>query len=122
MEFGVQFFPDVKPKQKSGTEYFNEALFLGEESEKLGFTHIRIVEHYFHYYGGYSPNPMLFLAPAALRTRRARLGAGTGLPVFSKPMKIAAENCRLYAIGGGGHLDGVASAFRASGYGRFRRT
>ena len=73
MEFGVQFFPDVKPEQKSGAEYFRDALALAEEAEKLGFTHIRIVEHYFHHYGGYSPNPMISLAAAAQRTQHARL-------------------------------------------------
>jgi hypothetical protein len=56
MEFGVQFFPDVRPEQKSGADYFRDALRLAEESETLGFSHIRIVQHYFHYYGGYSPN------------------------------------------------------------------
>jgi len=49
MEFGVQFFPDVRPDQKSAAEYFSDALRLAEESEMLGFSHIRIVEHYFHY-------------------------------------------------------------------------
>ena len=72
MKFGVQFFPDVRPEQKSGADYFRDALRLAEESETFGFSHIRIVERYFHYYGGYSPNPMLFLAAAAQRTRRAR--------------------------------------------------
>jgi alkanesulfonate monooxygenase SsuD/methylene tetrahydromethanopterin reductase-like flavin-dependent oxidoreductase (luciferase family) len=62
MEFGVQFFPDVKPTEKSARDYFADALDIAEEAEGLGFTHARIVEHYFHYYGGYSPNPMLFLA------------------------------------------------------------
>jgi alkanesulfonate monooxygenase SsuD/methylene tetrahydromethanopterin reductase-like flavin-dependent oxidoreductase (luciferase family) len=71
MEFGVQFFPEVRSEQKSGAEYFNEDLVPADESEKPGFTHSRIVEHYFHYYGGYSPNPMLFLASAAQRSRRA---------------------------------------------------
>ena len=81
MQFGIQFFPDVRPDQKSGADYFRDALVLAEESEKLGFSHIRIVEHYFHYYGGYSPNPMLFLAAAAQRTRRARLSAARVSPL-----------------------------------------
>src|SRR5439155_1992177 len=62
MQFGVQFFPDVRPEEKSGEAYFQEALDLAEEADRLGFAHIRIVEHYFHYYGGYSPNPIVFLA------------------------------------------------------------
>jgi alkanesulfonate monooxygenase SsuD/methylene tetrahydromethanopterin reductase-like flavin-dependent oxidoreductase (luciferase family) len=89
MQFGVQFFPDVKPEQKAGAEYFREALTLAEEADNLGFTHIRIVEHYFHHYGGYSPNPMLFLAAVAQRSRRARLVTGAVLPVFNHPLKLA---------------------------------
>src|SRR5438067_4639361 len=73
MQFGVQFFPDVRPEEKSGEQYFQEALDLAEEADRLGFSHIRIVEHYFHHYGGYSPNPIVFLAAAAQRTRKARL-------------------------------------------------
>ncbi len=53
MQFGVQFFPDVKPEEKSAETYFSEALDLAEEADRLGYTHIRIVEHYFHYYGGF---------------------------------------------------------------------
>ena len=91
LQFGVQFFPDVKPEQQSGAQYFQDALLLAGEAEKLGFTHIRMVEHYFHYYGGYSPNPMLFLAAAAQRTRRVRLVTGAVLPVFNHPLKLAGE-------------------------------
>jgi hypothetical protein len=112
MQFGVQFFPDVKPEQKAGTEYFREALTLSEEADNLGFTHIRIVEHYFHYYGGYSPNPMLFLAAAAERTRRARLVTGAILPVFNHPLKLAGEIGMLDAIsGGGGSMSGLLAPF-----------
>jgi len=104
MEFGVQFFPDVKPERKSGAQYFDEALVLTEEAERLGFTHIRIVEHYFHHYGGYSPNPMLFLAAAAQRTRRSRLVTGAVLPVFNHPLKLAGEIGMLDALSGGASM------------------
>src|SRR3974377_4969 len=100
MQFGLQFFPDVRTDQKSGAAYFRAALSLAEESEKLGFSHIRIVEHYFHYYGGYSPNPMLFLAAAAQRTRRARLVTGAVLPVFNHPLKLAGGVGRLVGTRG----------------------
>jgi alkanesulfonate monooxygenase SsuD/methylene tetrahydromethanopterin reductase-like flavin-dependent oxidoreductase (luciferase family) len=122
MQFGVQFFPDVKPEEKSGAEYFHDALILGEESEKLGFTHIRIVEHYFHYYGGYSPNPMLFLAAAAQRTRGARLVTGAVLPVFNHPLKLAGEIGMLDAISGGRLDVGFARAFLPHEFRRFGRS
>jgi len=122
MEFGVQFFPDVRPEQKSGAEYFRDALCLVEESEKLGFSHIRIVEHYFHYYGGYSPNPMLFLAAAAQRTRRARLVTGAVLPIFNHPLKLAGEIGMLDAISDGRLDVGFARAFLPHEFRRFGRS
>src|SRR6184192_3427642 len=111
MQFGVQFFPDVRPEEKSGEQYFQEALDLAEEADRLGFSHVRIVEHYFHHYGGYSPNPMLFLAAAAQRTRRARLVTGAVLPVFNNPLKLAGEIGMLDAISGGRLDAGFARAF-----------
>ncbi len=69
MQFGVQFFPDVRPEERGAQQYFREALDIAEEADRLGFSHIRIVEHYFHYYGGYSPNPIVFLAAVAQRAR-----------------------------------------------------
>ena len=73
MQFGMQFFPDVKPAQKSAAQYFDEALRLVDFCDAYGYTHVRIVEHYFHHWGGYSPNPAVFLTAATHRTRRARL-------------------------------------------------
>jgi alkanesulfonate monooxygenase SsuD/methylene tetrahydromethanopterin reductase-like flavin-dependent oxidoreductase (luciferase family) len=122
MEFGVQFFPDVRPEEKSGAQYFAEALALAEESERLGYTHIRIVEHYFHYYGGYSPNPMLFLAAAAAKTKRARLVTGAVLPVFNHPLKLAGEIGMLDGISGGRLDVGFARAFLPHEFRRFERS
>src|ERR1700746_2418107 len=119
MQFGLQFFPDVRPDQKSGSDYFRDALRLAEESEKVGFSHIRIVEHYFHYYGGYSPNPMLFLAAAAQRTRRMRLVTGAVLPVFNHPLKLAGEIGMLDAISNGRLDVGFARAFLPHEFRRF---
>src|SRR5437868_6116343 len=119
LQFGVQFFPDVKPEQQSGAKYFQDALLLTGEAEELGFTHIRMVEHYFHYYGGYSPNPMLFLAAAAQRTRQARLVTGAVLPVFNHPLKLAGEIGMLDAISEGRLDVGFARAFLPHEFRRF---
>ena len=119
MQFGVQFFPDVRPEQKSGEAYFQEALDLAEEADRLGFSHIRIVEHYFHYYGGYSPNPIVFLAAAAQRTRRARLVTGAVLPAFNHPLKLAGEIAMLDALSRGRLDVGFARAFLPHEFRRF---
>jgi alkanesulfonate monooxygenase SsuD/methylene tetrahydromethanopterin reductase-like flavin-dependent oxidoreductase (luciferase family) len=122
MQFGVQFFPDVRPEDKSGEAYFQEALDLSEEADRLGYTHIRIVEHYFHYYGGYSPNPIVFLAAAAQRTSRARLVTGAVLPSFNHPLKLAGEIAMLDGISRGRLDVGFARAFLPHEFRRFGRS
>jgi alkanesulfonate monooxygenase SsuD/methylene tetrahydromethanopterin reductase-like flavin-dependent oxidoreductase (luciferase family) len=122
MQFGVQFFPDVRSEDRSAEQYFREALDIAEEADRLGFSHIRIVEHYFHYYGGYSPNPIVFLAAAAQRTRRARLVTGAVLPAFNHPLKLAGEIAMLDAISGGRLDVGFARAFLPHEFRRFDRS
>lgn len=119
MEFGMQFFPDVGPQEKSGAQYFAECLELAGMCDEFGYSHVRIVEHYFHPYGGYSPNPMLFLAAAAQRTRKARLVTGAVLPVFNNPLKLAGEIGMLDAISGGRLDVGFARAFLPHEFSRF---
>ena len=122
MQFGVQFFPDVRPEDRSAERYFGEALDIAEEADRLGFSHVRIVEHYFHYYGGYSPNPIVFLAAAAQRTQRARLVTGAVLPAFNNPLKLAGEIAMLDAISGGRLDVGFARAFLPHEFRRFARS
>lgn len=111
MEAGVQFFPDVDPHDKSAADYFRDCLECVDLVDPLGFTHVRIVEHYFHYYGGYSPNPIVFLAAAAQRTKKARLVTGAVIPAFNNPLKLAAEIAMLDGISGGRADIGFARAF-----------
>jgi len=122
MEFGLQFFPDVTPQEKSGVDYWQESLYLAGLSDALGFGHVRTVEHHAHEYGGYSPNPMLFLAAAAQRTVKARLVTGAVLPVFNHPLKIAGEIGMLDAISGGRLDVGFARAFLPHEFRKFERS
>jgi alkanesulfonate monooxygenase SsuD/methylene tetrahydromethanopterin reductase-like flavin-dependent oxidoreductase (luciferase family) len=119
MEFGIQFFPDVGPKVKPADRYFAESLHLCGLCDELGYTHIRTVEHYFEDYGGYSPNPMVFLTAAAMRSAKARLVTGAVLPVFNNPLKIAGEAGMLDAISGGRLELGFARAFLPHEFNRF---
>src|SRR4051794_18697456 len=119
MEFGMQFFPDVGPDEKSAAAYFGESLGLVDLADPFGYRHIRIVEHYFHPYGGYSPNPIVFLSAAAQRTRAARLVTGAVLPVFNHPLKLAGEIGMLDAISGGRLEVGFARAFLPHEFARF---
>ena len=119
MEFGIQFFPDIGPQVKPADLYFRECLHLVSLVDELGYAHVRTVEHYFEDYGGYSPNPIVFLTAAAMRCRRARLVTGAVLPVFNHPLKLAGEIGMLDAISGGRLEVGFARAFLPHEFRRF---
>src|ERR1700733_291593 len=120
MEFGMQFFPCVGPEQKSGAQYFDECLRLVEFCDRYGWGHVRTVEHYFRAYGGSTPNPVVFLAAAAQRTKKARLVTGAVLPVFNNPLKLAGEIGMLDAISGGRLDVGFARAFLPYEFANFK--
>jgi alkanesulfonate monooxygenase SsuD/methylene tetrahydromethanopterin reductase-like flavin-dependent oxidoreductase (luciferase family) len=119
MEFGIQFFP-VGGSDRSAAKYFEESLSLAAEAEQLGFTHGRIVEHYFHRYGGFTPNPLIFLAALAQRTKTMRLVTGAVLPVFNHPLKLAGEIGMIDAISNGRLDVGFARAFLPHEFRRFK--
>jgi alkanesulfonate monooxygenase SsuD/methylene tetrahydromethanopterin reductase-like flavin-dependent oxidoreductase (luciferase family) len=119
MQFGVQFFPCFSPEQKSAERYFSECLTIAEEAEALGYSHARTVEHYFRRYGGYSPNPIVFLAAASQRTKTMRLVTGAVVPVFNNPLKLAGEIAMLDAISHGRLDVGFARAFLPHEFRRF---
>jgi natural product biosynthesis luciferase-like monooxygenase protein len=119
MDFGVQFFPAVGPETKSARDYWAEALKLSALADELGYSSVRTIEHYFHSYGGYSPNPLVFLAAAAMVTKRVRLITGAVLPVFNHPLKLAGEIGMVDAISNGRLEVGFARAFLPHEFARF---
>ncbi len=119
MQVGIQFFPDIGPEVKSARDYWQEALALVRLCDRYGYSHVRTVEHYFHPYGGYSPNPVVFLAAAAQVTKRARLVTGAVLPAFNNPLKLAGELAMLDALCNGRLDIGFARAFLPHEFARF---
>jgi natural product biosynthesis luciferase-like monooxygenase protein len=119
MEFGVQFFPSVGPERKSAEQYWGEALRLTQLAEQLGYANVRTVEHYFHPYGGYSPDPLVFLSAAAAITHKIRLVTGAILPVFNNPLKLAGQIGMVDAISKGRIEVGIARAFLPHEFARF---
>src|ERR1700722_15047757 len=119
MQVGIQFFPDIGPDVKSARDYWQEALCLVGLCDRYGYTHVRTVEHYFHPYGGYSPNPVVFLAAAAQVTKHARLVTGAVLPAFNNPLKLAGELAMLDALCDARLDIGFARAFLPHEFSRF---
>ncbi|MEU3838492.1 LLM class flavin-dependent oxidoreductase [Streptomyces sp. NPDC028635] len=95
MEFGVNFFPVIDPERKSASTYYDESLRLAELAEALGFEHVQTVEHYGSPYGGYSPDPVVFLTAVAARTSRIRLVTGAVIAAFAHPVQLAARLAQL---------------------------
>jgi alkanesulfonate monooxygenase SsuD/methylene tetrahydromethanopterin reductase-like flavin-dependent oxidoreductase (luciferase family) len=119
MQVGIQFFPDIGPAVKSARDYWQEALSLVALCDRYGYSHVRTVEHYFHPYGGYSPNPIVFLAAAAQVTKQARMVTGAVLPAFNNPLKLAGELAMLDALCDGRLDIGFARAFLPHEFARF---
>src|ERR1700761_58909 len=111
MRVGIQFFPSIGPDMKSVRDYWQDALSLVGLCDPYGYSHVRTVEHYFLPYGGYSPNPVVFLAAAAQHTKRARLVTGAVLPAFNNPLKLAGELAMLDGLSDGRLDAGFARAF-----------
>jgi alkanesulfonate monooxygenase SsuD/methylene tetrahydromethanopterin reductase-like flavin-dependent oxidoreductase (luciferase family) len=116
---GLAFFPDVDDGERPAANYFKHCLDFVELGDRLGFHHVRIVEHYFRKYGGNSPNPIVFLSAAAQRSRQLRLITGAVLPAFNHPLKLAGEIGMLDAISDGRAEIGFARAFLPHEFHRF---
>ena len=119
INFGLHFFPDFSPAEKSAEACFRDFLAQVDLVDELGFSFVRIVEHYFEPYGGYSPNPLIFLAAASQRTRKARLIPGALLPIFNNPLKMAGEIAMVDAISEGRAEIAFARAFLPHEFERF---
>ncbi len=111
MKFGLNFFPSFRLEDMSTAEYFAQCIRLSERGEELGFNSAKAVEHYFHSYGGHSPNPIVLLSAIAARTRRIRPITGAVIPAFNNPVKLAGELAMLDNISNGRLDAGFGRAF-----------
>lgn len=111
MRHGISLFPVLAPEEKSAADYFDESLRLVELAESLGYDHVQIVEHYLGPYGGYSPDPVTFLAGAATRTTTLRLITGASIPAFTHPLQLAGKLAMLDNLSHGRLGVGFGRAF-----------
>ncbi|HZU05279.1 MAG TPA: LLM class flavin-dependent oxidoreductase [Chloroflexota bacterium] len=111
MRFGLNFFPSFRLSDMSTAEYYEHVLALSEAADRLGYSSIKAVEHYFHDYGGHTPSPLLLLSAIAARTRRIRLITGAVIPAFNHPIKLAAELAMVDNLSNGRLDVGFGRAF-----------
>ncbi|MEU9059087.1 LLM class flavin-dependent oxidoreductase [Streptomyces sp. NPDC048430] len=91
MKVGLNFLPTVGPAEMSAERFYDEIIELCELADELSFAHVKLVEHHFHEWGGYSPDPVALLSAIARRTRRVRLVTGAVTPAFNHPVRLAAS-------------------------------
>ncbi|HXH83248.1 MAG TPA: LLM class flavin-dependent oxidoreductase [Candidatus Tectomicrobia bacterium] len=112
MRFGIFSVVDHYPEELPRTtgQFYAELLEQAEAAEALGFSSFWVAEHHFHDYGAI-PSPPVFLAAAAQRTRRIRLGAAVVVLPFRNPLQVAEDYAMVDVLS-----DGRLNLGTGSGY------
>jgi alkanesulfonate monooxygenase SsuD/methylene tetrahydromethanopterin reductase-like flavin-dependent oxidoreductase (luciferase family) len=104
MEFGV--FDHLDRGSESLQDLYEYRLRMCEAYDAAGFYAFHLAEHHSTPLGS-APSPSVFLAAAAQRTKRLRLGSMVyTLPLYH-PLRVIEEACMLDQISGGRLLLGV---------------
>jgi alkanesulfonate monooxygenase SsuD/methylene tetrahydromethanopterin reductase-like flavin-dependent oxidoreductase (luciferase family) len=90
MKFGTHILPTHMPETDGTLSDYYRCMFEQiVEVEKLGFHQAWVTEHHFGGYGGTLPHPPTFIAAAAQRTSRIRLGVAVAVLPLHDPLKLA---------------------------------
>lgn len=112
MKFGIFSVVDHYPAElsRSSGQFFEELLEQAVAADELGFDSFWVAEHHFHEYGAI-PRPAVFLAAAAQRTKRIRLGASVVVLPFDNPLRVAEDYAMVDVLSGGRLCMGVGSGY-----------
>ena len=98
MEFGV--FDHLDRGTVPLRDYYASRLALIEQYDRGGFHAFHVAEHHMTPLG-MAPSPSVFLAAAAQRTRRLRLGTLVYALPLHHPLRMIEEICMLDQMSGG---------------------
>jgi putative FMN-dependent luciferase-like monooxygenase len=107
--------------QADAAERYRLATAQIAHAERCGFDSAWIAQHHFHEGEGGLPSPFVFLAQAAARTSRIRLGTGIVTLPLELPLRVA-EDAAVTDLISGGRLEvgvgpgGNLTAFTAFGF------
>ncbi|MEA2624788.1 MAG: hypothetical protein QOD06_833 [Candidatus Binatota bacterium] len=112
MKFGVFSVVDHYPRElaRTSAELYAELLEQAEAADELGFDSFWIAEHHFHEYGAI-PRPPVWMAAAAERTKRIRLGAAVVVLPFDHPLRSAEDYAMVDVLSSGRLCLGVGSGY-----------
>jgi alkanesulfonate monooxygenase SsuD/methylene tetrahydromethanopterin reductase-like flavin-dependent oxidoreductase (luciferase family) len=86
---------------KDATDSYRIALDLFQAAEQLGFDSGWVAQHHFQNGSGGLPSTLTFLAAAAERTRRIRLGTAIVILPLEDPLRVAEDAAVVDTISGG---------------------
>ncbi len=113
MNILTTYFPDFDPPFDI---YYKQILEQIELAEELGWECFMFNEHHFLGYGGLIPNPAVFLAAAATRTSRIRLGTCIAIVPLRHPLQVAEDYAVVDVVSGGRLEFGIGSGNTALDY------
>lgn len=102
MEFSL-FYILHRPDGMSDAQVYEEAIEQCVAADELGFECVWFAEHHFSQVG-MVPDPLLFCAAVAQRTKRIRLGTAISIMSFHNPVRLA-EQAAMVDVLSGGRLD-----------------
>ena len=102
MKFGLFSVVDHYPRElpRTSGQFYEELLEQVQAAEEWGFDSFWVAEHHFHEYGGI-PAPPIWLAAAAQRTKRIRLGSAVVVLPFDNPLRAAEDYAMVDVLSGG---------------------
>lgn len=119
MRFSIFSVIDHHPKLPRTLDgFYGELMQQIELADQLGYESFWLAEHHFHEYG-VVPNPAVFLAAAAARTRRIRLGPAVAVLPFRSPLLVAEDYAMVDRISNGRLWMGVGSGYLKHEYAGF---
>jgi len=120
VKFDYYIFSSYVPElDGSPPQLYAKWLEQVEVAEELGFHCVWFTEHHFEAFGGMLPNPQLFMAAAAQRTQRIRLGTAVTVLPLHNPLRIAEDMAMLDALSNGRIEVGVGRGMEWLNYSAF---
>lgn len=112
MKFGIFSVVDHYPHElpRTSAAFYAELLDQVAAADALGFDSFWIAEHHFHEYGAI-PRPPVWMAAAAQRTTRIRLGAAVVVLPFDHPLRSAEDYAMVDVLSNGRLNLGVGSGY-----------
>ena len=100
-----------RPWRRSGSDVHREALEHVELAEAVGLAGVWFSEHH-RFDDGYLPQPLVFAAAAAARTRRVAIGTSILVLPLHHPVEVAEQAAVVDLISGGRLQLGIGAGYR----------